>query len=68
MELPSFLNIAREPEKADAIFVFAGREERKRFGVELFKAEYAPRLIRFAEGFPAAVFVRNAGRFAGKLI
>lgn len=45
MSLPSFLNIAREPEKADAIFVFAGREARKRFGLELFRAGYAPRLI-----------------------
>lgn len=45
MSLPSFLNIAREPEKADAIFVFAGREERKRFGLELFQAGWAPRLI-----------------------
>lgn len=45
MSLPSFLNIAREPEKADAIFVFAGREERKRFGLKLFEAEYAPRII-----------------------
>lgn len=45
VSLPSFLNIAREPEKADAIFVFAGREERKRFGLKLFEADYAPRLI-----------------------
>jgi hypothetical protein len=28
--LMAFLNIAQEPVKADAIFVFAGREERKR--------------------------------------
>ena len=41
----AFLDIAQEPEKADAIFVFAGREERKRLGVELFRAGYAPRLI-----------------------
>jgi uncharacterized SAM-binding protein YcdF (DUF218 family) len=45
VELPSFLNLGREPEKAHAIFVFAGREERKRKGVELFNAGYAPRLI-----------------------
>lgn len=45
MELPSFLDISQAPEKADAIFVFAGREERKHKGVELFDAGYAPRLI-----------------------
>ena len=38
----AFLDIAQEPEKADAIFVFAGREERKRLGIELFRAELAP--------------------------
>ena len=45
MELPSFLDISQEPEKADAIFVFAGREERKHKGIELFDAGWAPRLI-----------------------
>jgi hypothetical protein len=30
---------------ADAIFVFAGRESRKRFGVELFRRGVAPRLV-----------------------
>ena len=41
----AFLDIAQAPEKADAIFVFAGREERKRLGVELFRSGYTPRLI-----------------------
>ena len=41
----AFLDIAQDPEKADAIFVFAGREDRKRLGVELFRSGYAPRLI-----------------------
>ena len=41
----AFLDVAQEPEKADAIFVFAGREERKRLGIELFRSGYAPRLI-----------------------
>jgi hypothetical protein len=31
--------------KADAIFVFAGRESRKRFGVELFREGLASRLV-----------------------
>jgi uncharacterized SAM-binding protein YcdF (DUF218 family) len=34
-----------ELEKADAIFVFAGRESRKRLGVRLFRDGLAPRLI-----------------------
>jgi uncharacterized SAM-binding protein YcdF (DUF218 family) len=33
------------PPKADLIFVFAGRESRKRFGVELYREGVAPRLI-----------------------
>ena len=41
----AFLDVAQAPEKADAIFVFAGREERKRLGIELFRSGYAPRLI-----------------------
>lgn len=32
-------------EKADAIFVFAGRESRKRLGLRLFREGLAPRLI-----------------------
>jgi hypothetical protein len=45
------------PGKADAIFVFAGRESRKRFGVRLFREGLAPRLVlsvaRFEwRGFP----------------
>lgn len=41
----TFDKIARGPEPADVIFVFAGREERKRFGIELFRQGFAPRLI-----------------------
>jgi hypothetical protein len=33
------------PAKADAIFVFAGRESRKRFGLRLFREGHAPRLV-----------------------
>lgn len=43
--LASFLDISRQPEKSDCIFVFAGREERKRLGVELYREGFAPRLI-----------------------
>jgi hypothetical protein len=33
------------PEKVDAIFVFAGRQSRKRFGLLLFREGFAPRLV-----------------------
>lgn len=43
--LASFLDISREPERSDCIFVFAGREERKRLGLKLYHEGFAPRLI-----------------------
>ena len=43
--LCKFLDVTRTPEKADLIFVFAGREERKRYGLELYERGYAPRII-----------------------
>ena len=43
--LRKFLDVTRPPEKADLIFVFAGREERKRYGLELYEKGYAPRVI-----------------------
>jgi len=33
------------PKPADLIFVFAGRMERKRYGLELYRAKLAPRLL-----------------------
>lgn len=48
-ELPArlfdFLSTGGPPVPSDAIFVFAGRPERKRFGLELFKRGLAPVLI-----------------------
>ncbi len=41
----SFLDIGEAPHKADCIFVFAGREVRKAFGIDLWRREYAPELI-----------------------
>ena len=41
----NFLSIAEPPVPSDAIFVFAGRPERKRYGLELFKRGLAPALI-----------------------
>ena len=45
MSLTSFLDVSVAPRPADVLFVFAGREERKRFGLELFEKGYAPRII-----------------------
>jgi len=46
-----FLSVTDAPVPSDAIFVFAGRPERKRYGVELFK-----------QGL-AAVLILSVGRF-----
>lgn len=39
------LSLNDSPESADLIFVVAGRMERKRYGLELFRAGFAPRLV-----------------------
>lgn len=39
------LSLNDRPERADLIFVVAGRMERKRYGLELYRAGFAPRLI-----------------------
>ena len=43
--LNNFLDVGQPPEKADALFVFAGRQERKTYALELFRQGYASRLI-----------------------
>jgi uncharacterized SAM-binding protein YcdF (DUF218 family) len=40
-----FLNVGSAPQKSDCIFVFAGRKERKIYGIELWKSGYAPDLV-----------------------
>jgi uncharacterized SAM-binding protein YcdF (DUF218 family) len=40
-----YLNIGAAPRKADCIFVLAGRQERKVFGIQLWKQGYAPEII-----------------------
>jgi uncharacterized SAM-binding protein YcdF (DUF218 family) len=40
-----FLNIGTAPKQADCIFVLAGRQERKVFGIRLWQQGYAPQLI-----------------------
>jgi uncharacterized SAM-binding protein YcdF (DUF218 family) len=40
-----FLNIGTAPKQADCIFVLAGRQERKVFGIRLWQQGYAPELI-----------------------
>lgn len=40
-----FLNISTAPKQADCIFVLAGRQQRKVFGIQLWQQGYAPELI-----------------------
>jgi uncharacterized SAM-binding protein YcdF (DUF218 family) len=40
-----YLNIGTAPKPADCIFVLAGRQERKVFGIELWRQGWAPELI-----------------------
>jgi uncharacterized SAM-binding protein YcdF (DUF218 family) len=40
-----FLNIGERPQPADAIFVLAGQQERKVYGIELWREGFAPELI-----------------------
>jgi hypothetical protein len=40
-----FLNVGRPLQPGDAIFVLAGKQERKLFGIELWKRALAPELI-----------------------
>lgn len=41
----SFLDVTKPPEPADLLFVFAGREERKRYGLELYRRGFAPTIV-----------------------
>lgn len=43
--LRRFLDIGRPPAKADCIFVFAGRPERKEFGLWLYRNGYADQIV-----------------------
>jgi len=43
--LRDFLDLSSKPEPCDAIFVLAGRQERKVHGVALWRVGYAPELI-----------------------
>jgi hypothetical protein len=43
--LRDYLDIASKPAPCDAIFVLAGRQERKVHGVDLWRVGYAPELI-----------------------
>ena len=43
--LQRFLDIGRPPAKADCIFVFAGRPDRKEFGLWLYRNGYADQIV-----------------------
>jgi uncharacterized SAM-binding protein YcdF (DUF218 family) len=64
--LYDFLNIGQKPEKVDCIFVYAGRPERKAYGLELVRQGYANRIIfsvgRFEwRGFPRLGLEQDGG-------
>ena len=44
-KLYEILTLDHAPEPADLIFVLAGRMERKQYGIELYRAGVAPRLV-----------------------
>lgn len=61
-----FLGRGQTPEKADCIFVFAGRPERKVYGLQLFRQGYAKRIVlsvgRFEwRGFPGLGLANDGG-------
>ncbi len=43
--LRRLLDIGRPPEKADCIFVFAGRQNRKEFGLSLYRNGFADQIV-----------------------
>jgi uncharacterized SAM-binding protein YcdF (DUF218 family) len=53
-----FLNIAESPGEADCIFVFAGQQERKMYGIQLWRERRAPRLILSVGRFEWRKFYR----------
>src|SRR5262245_13733886 len=44
-QIYDYLSIGIAPRKADCIFVLAGRQERKVFGIQLWQQGYAPEVI-----------------------
>ena len=40
-----FLDVGKSPRPADCIFVLAGKQERKTYGIKMWRFGYAPRLI-----------------------
>jgi uncharacterized SAM-binding protein YcdF (DUF218 family) len=49
--IASFLNISQPPQKVDTIFVLAGRENRKAYGIKLWKQGFASELILSVDRF-----------------
>jgi len=52
------LDVGQAPEKADCIFVYAGREARKAHGLSLFRQGYAEKIIFSVARFEWRKFVR----------
>lgn len=45
LALGALLNVGEAPKPADCIFVFAGRPERKKYGLELYRQGYSSRIV-----------------------
>jgi hypothetical protein len=46
-----FLDIGKSPHIADCIFVLAGKQERKTYGIKMWRFGYAPELIISVDRF-----------------
>ena len=44
-QLHDFLDVGKSPRRADCIFVLAGKQERKAYGIKMWRFGYAPQLI-----------------------
>lgn len=40
-----FLDVGKSPRRADCIFVLSGKQERKKYGIKMWRFGYAPQLI-----------------------
>ncbi len=51
-----YLDVGKSPRPADCIFVMAGKQERKTYGIRMWRFGYAPQLILSVGGFEGHTF------------